>query len=50
MATRGRRARKRSSSAGSAVGVKRHSRSPRGSNTGKPPVRVSSYRRGKPAK
>lgn len=50
MATRGRAKRRRKSGAGSAVGVKGHSRSPRGSNRGKPRVKVDSYRRGKPAK
>lgn len=50
MATRGRRKRKRAPGAGSAVTVRGHRRSPRGSNRGKPGVRVDSYRRGKPAK
>lgn len=48
--TVGRRKRKRRSGAGSAVGVKPHYRSPRGSNKGKRRVRVDPYRRGKPPK
>jgi hypothetical protein len=48
MATRGRSKRKRKKGSGRAVGVKTHGRSPRGSNRGKPRVRVDSYRRGKP--
>lgn len=44
--TRGRKKRKRSPRAGSAVGVKRHTRSPRGPNRGKPRVVVDGYRRG----
>lgn len=48
MATRGRSKRKRKKGAGRAVAVKTHGRSPRGSNRGKPRVRVDSYRRGKP--
>lgn len=50
MATRGRSKRRRRASSGSAVGVKKHSRSPRGANRGKSKVTVDSYRRGKPAK
>lgn len=46
--TRGRKKRKRRPGAGSAVGVKRHTRSPRGPNRGKPRVVVDPYRRGKP--
>lgn len=49
MATVGRKPRKRAKSAGSAVAVKSHTRSPRGPNGGKRKVRVSGYRRGKPA-
>jgi len=49
MATRGRKPRKRSSRAGSAVSVAPHTRSPRGSNRGKSRVRVNGYKRGKPA-
>jgi hypothetical protein len=49
MATRGRSKRKRRKGAGRAVGVKPHGRSPRGSNRGKPRVRVDAYRRGKPS-
>lgn len=44
--TRGRKKRKRSPRAGSAVGVKRHTRSPRGPNRGKSKVRVDGYKRG----
>lgn len=47
MATRGRPKRKRKPGAGSAVRVKPHSRSPRGSNKGKRKVVVDGYRRGK---
>lgn len=47
MATRGRKPRKRSPSAGSAVRVSSHTRSPRGPNAGKPTVRVNGYKRGK---
>lgn len=50
MATTGRRKRRRRAGAGRAVLVKKHSRSPRGSNAGKRAVRVDSYRRGKPRK
>lgn len=49
MATRGRAKRRRAKGAGSAVGVKGHTRSPRGSNRGKSRVRVDGYRRGKPS-
>jgi hypothetical protein len=45
--TRGRKKRKRKASAGSAVGVRGHTRTPRGPNKGKPTVRVDGYRRGK---
>jgi hypothetical protein len=48
--TRGRRKRKRKPGAGSAVGVKGHTRSPRGTNRGKRAVRVDGYKRGKPAR
>jgi hypothetical protein len=48
--TRGRKKRKRKPGAGSAVGVKGHTRSPRGPNKGKKPVRVDGYRRGKAPK
>jgi hypothetical protein len=44
--TRGRPKRKRKPGAGRAVGVKRHTRSPRGPNRGKPKVVVDGYRRG----
>lgn len=44
--TRGRPKRKRKPGAGSAVKVKRHTRSPRGSNRGKGRVIVDGYRRG----
>lgn len=50
MATRGRSPRKRSSKAGRAVKVSSHTRTPRGSNSGKPAVRVKGYARGKPKK
>jgi hypothetical protein len=46
--TRGRKKRKRKPGAGSAQKVKGHTRSPRGPNRGKRPVRVDGYRRGKP--
>lgn len=46
--TRGRKKRKRSPSAGSAVKVKSHTRTPRGPNRGKAKVRVDGYARGKP--
>ena len=45
--TVGRKKRKRRPGAGSAVGVKGHTRSPRGPNRGKKRVRVDGYRRGK---
>lgn len=45
--TRGRKKRKRKPGAGSAVGVKSHTRSPRGPNRGKATVRVDGYKRGK---
>jgi hypothetical protein len=48
--TRGRPKRKRKPGAGSAVGVKGHTRSPRGSNRGKKKVRVDGYKRGKGAR
>ena len=48
MATRGRKPRKRSPGAGSAVKVRSHKRSPRGANRNKPGVTVSGYARGKP--
>jgi hypothetical protein len=48
--TRGRKKRKRKPSAGSAVGVKRHTRSPRGPNKGKARVVVDPYRRGRAPK
>jgi hypothetical protein len=48
--TRGRKKRKRKAGAGSAVGVKSHTRTPRGPNKGKKPVRVDGYKRGKPPK
>lgn len=48
MATRGRAKRRRKAGSGSAVGVKKHSRSPRGPNRGKSRVTVDSYRRSKP--
>jgi hypothetical protein len=47
MATRGRKKRKRRPGAGTAVGVKGHTRTPRGPNRGKPTVRVDGYKRGK---
>lgn len=45
--TRGRPKRKRKAGAGNAVGVRRHTRSPRGPNGGKRKVIVDGYRRGK---
>jgi hypothetical protein len=48
--TRGRKKRKRKPGAGSAVGIKRHTRSPRGPNKGKARVVVDSHKRGKPPK
>lgn len=47
MSTVGRPPRKRKKGAGTAVGVKSHTRSPRGSNAGKKRVKVNSYKRGK---
>lgn len=44
--TRGRKKRKRKAGAGSAVGVKKHTRTPRGANRGKPRVVVDPYKRG----
>lgn len=48
--TRGRKKRKRKAGAGSGVKVKRHIRSPRGGNKGKPKVIVDGHARGKPPK
>lgn len=48
--TRGRKKRKRKPGAGTGVKVKRHTRSPRGSNRGKPTVVVDGYSRGKAPK
>lgn len=48
--TRGRPKRKRKPGAGTGVKVKRHSRSPRGSNKGKKRVVVDPYKRGRPPK
>lgn len=48
--TRGRPKRKRSRKAGSATKVGGYTRSPRGSNAGKPKVVVDGYRRGKAKK
>lgn len=48
--TRGRPKRKRAKGAGSSVKVAPHTRSPRGANRGKPRVKVSPYKRGKPGK
>lgn len=48
--TRGRKKRKRKPGAGSAVKIKGHLRSPRGSNKGKTKVRVDGYKRGKAPK
>jgi hypothetical protein len=50
MVTVGRKKRKRKKGAGSAVKIKPHTRSPRGSNKGKKRVRVDPYKRGKPPK
>lgn len=50
MATRGRKKRKRKPGARTGVGVKPHTRTPRGPNRGKPAVRVDGYQRGKPKK
>jgi hypothetical protein len=49
MATVGRKKRKRKKGAGSAVGVKPHTRSPRGPDRGKRRVVVDPYKRGKPS-
>jgi hypothetical protein len=48
--TRGRPKRKRKTGAGTGVTIKPHTRTPRGSNSGKPAVRVDGYKRGKPPK
>lgn len=48
--TVGRKKRKRKPGAGSAVGVKGYTRTPRGPNKGKRKVRVDGHRRGKPPK
>lgn len=48
--TRGRKKRKRKPGAGTGVRIKRHTRSPRGANKGKPVVVVDGYSRGKPPK
>ncbi len=45
--TRGRPKRKRKPGAGRAVGVKRHTRTPRGANSGKRKVIVDGYKRGR---
>lgn len=45
--TVGRKKRKRKPGAGSSVGVKSHTRSPRGPNSGKRKVRVDGYKRGR---
>ncbi len=45
--TRGRPKRKRKPGAGRAVGVKRHTRTPRGANGGKRKVIVDGYKRGR---
>ena len=50
MTTTGRPKRRRAKGAGSAVKVGGHTRSPRGSNSGKKKVRVDGYSRGKPSK
>lgn len=47
--TVGRKKRKRKKGAGSAVKVKSHFRTPRGSNAGKSRVKVDGYARGKSA-
>lgn len=47
MATVGRKKRKRRPGSGRAVKVKPHTRTPRGPNRGKKPVRVDGYARGK---
>jgi len=46
--TRGRAKRKRKPGSGRAVGIKRHTRTPRGPNSGKSKVVVDGYKRGKP--
>lgn len=46
--TRGRKKRKRRAGSGTAVAVKKHYRSPRGANKGKPRVVVDPYKRGQP--
>ena len=48
--TRGRKKRKRKPGAGTGVKIKRHTRSPRGSNKGKPRVVVDGHARGRPPK
>lgn len=48
--TVGRPKRKRKPGAGNAVKVRGHKRTPRGPNSGKTPVAVDGYARGKPAK
>ena len=48
--TVGRKKRKRKPGAGSAVGIKPHYRTPRGSNRGKKKVLVDGYKRGKGSK
>jgi hypothetical protein len=46
--TRGRKKRRRKPGAGTGVKIKRHSRSPRGANKGKPKVIVDGHARGRP--
>ncbi len=48
--TRGRKKRKRKPGAGTGVKIKRHTRSPRGPNKGKPKVIVDGHARGRPPK
>lgn len=48
MATVGRKKRKRKPGARTGVSTKSHTRSPRGPDRGKSPVRVDAYQRGKP--
>jgi hypothetical protein len=48
--TTGRKKRARRPGSGTGVGVRGHSRSPRGPNAGKKRVRVDPYKRGKPRK
>ena len=48
--TRGRKKRARKPGAGTGVGVRGHTRSPRGPNRGKKRVVVDGYQRGKPPK